>query len=62
MLEEVLDFRNVQKAMKHVISNHGAGGIDGMQTDELRVYLEANWSLLKQSILEGVIVLPPFGK
>lgn len=53
MLEEVLDFRNVQKAMKHVISNHGAGGIDGMQTDELRVYLEANWSLLKQSILEG---------
>ncbi len=36
MLEEVLDFRNVQKAMKSVISNHGTGGIDGMQTDELR--------------------------
>lgn len=53
MLEEVLDFRNVQKAMKHVISNHGAGGIDGMQTDELRVYLEGNWTLLKQRILEG---------
>jgi len=53
MLEEVLDFRNVQKAMKPVISNHGAGGIDGMQTDELRGYLEANWTLLKQSILEG---------
>jgi RNA-directed DNA polymerase len=53
MLEEVLDFRNVQKAMKPVLSNHGAGGIDGMQTDELRGYLEANWPLLKQSILEG---------
>jgi len=53
MLEEILDFRNVQKAMKQVISNHGAGGIDGMQTDELRVYLEGNWALLKQSILEG---------
>ena len=53
MLEEILDFRNVQKAMKQVISNHGAGGIDGMQTNELRGYLEANWPLLKQSILEG---------
>jgi len=53
MLEEILDYRNVQKAMKQVISNHGAGGIDGMQTDELRDYLDAGWPLLKQSILEG---------
>jgi RNA-directed DNA polymerase len=53
MLEEILDFRNVQKALKQVISNQGAGGIDGMQTDELREYLETGWPLLKQSILEG---------
>ena len=53
MLEEILDYRNVQKALKQVISNHGAGGIDGMGTDELRDYLEASWSSLKQSILEG---------
>jgi RNA-directed DNA polymerase len=53
MLEEILDFRNVQKALKQVISNQGAGGIDGMQTDELRDYLEASWPMLKQSILEG---------
>jgi RNA-directed DNA polymerase len=53
MLEEILDYRNVQKALKQVISNKGAGGVDGMQTDELRDYLEANWLLLKQSILEG---------
>jgi RNA-directed DNA polymerase len=53
MLEEILDYRNVQKALKQVISNQGAGGIDGMQTDELRDYLEAGWPWLKQSILEG---------
>lgn len=53
MLEEILDYRNIEKALKQVISNKGAGGIDGMQTDELRSYLEINWSLLKQSILEG---------
>lgn len=53
MLEEILDYRNIQKALKQVERNKGAGGIDGMQTGELRSYLEANWQLLKQSILEG---------
>jgi len=53
MLEEILDYRNITKALKQVTSNKGAGGIDDMQTDELRDYLEANWMLLKQSILEG---------
>ncbi len=53
MLEEILDIRNVQKAFKQVTANKGAGGIDGMQTDELRDYLKANWQLLKASILEG---------
>jgi RNA-directed DNA polymerase len=53
MLEEILDIRNVQKALKQVTVNKGAGGIDGMQTDELRDYLDVNWQTLKTSILEG---------
>jgi RNA-directed DNA polymerase len=53
MLEEILDYRNITKALKQVTSNKGAGGVDGMQTEELREWLEANWVLLKQSILEG---------
>lgn len=53
MLEEILDIRNVQKALKQVIANKGAGGIDGMQTDELRDYLNANWQTLRSNILEG---------
>lgn len=53
MLEEILDIRNVQKAFKQVTSNNGAGGIDGMQTDELRDYLNANWQTLKKDILES---------
>jgi RNA-directed DNA polymerase len=53
MLEEILDIRNVQKAFKQVTANKGAGGIDGMQTDELRDYLNANWHTLRNSILEG---------
>jgi RNA-directed DNA polymerase len=53
MLEEILDIRNVQKAFKQVTANKGAGGIDGMQTDELRDYLNANWQTLRTSILSG---------
>jgi RNA-directed DNA polymerase len=54
MLEEILDFRNIQKALQRVISNKGAGGVDGMQTDELRDYLTHHWSDLKSKILSGM--------
>lgn len=54
MLEEILDFRNIQKALQRVISNKGAGGVDGMQTDELRDYLTQHWSELKSKILSGM--------
>jgi RNA-directed DNA polymerase len=53
MLEEILDYRNITQALKRVTSNKGAGGVDGMQTDDLRDWLEANWTILKQGILEG---------
>lgn len=53
MLEEILDMRNVEKAFKRVTANKGVGGIDGMQTDELRDYLNANWQTLRTNILEG---------
>jgi hypothetical protein len=43
MLEEILDYRNIQKALKQVISNKGAGGVDGMETAELSLWLETNW-------------------
>lgn len=53
MLEEILDRRNLEKALKAVISNKGSGGVDGMQTDELRDYLTHHYQELKQEISEG---------
>ena len=53
MLEEITDIRNVQKAFKQVTANKGAGDIDGMQTDELRDYLNAGWQALRKDILES---------
>lgn len=53
MLEEILDYRNIQKALKQVISNQGAEGVDGMKTDELQLWMEANWMEWKESITNG---------
>ena len=53
MLEQVLDLRNEQKACQQVISNVGSGGVDGMQTNGLRDFLNANWQTLRTDILEG---------
>jgi len=62
MLEEILDYRNITKALQRVISNKGAGGVDSMETEELRKWLEANWLKLKQSILEGSYLPSPVRK
>ena len=53
MLETILDRRNLEKALRQVISNGGSAGIDGMQTDELRDYLNTSYQALRQSILSG---------
>ena len=53
MLEEILNRWNIEKALEQVMRNKGAGGVDGMQTDELRDYLNANWQSLRMKILEG---------
>src|SRR5438094_599824 len=53
MLEQILNRRNIERALEQVLRNKGAGGIDGMQTDELRDYLNANYQNLRTEILEG---------
>jgi len=62
MLEEVLDRRNIVKALEQVMRNKGAAGVDGMQTDELRSYLNDNWQSLRTRILEGSYAPSPVRK
>ncbi|ERJ57403.1 group II intron reverse transcriptase/maturase [Sphingobacterium paucimobilis] len=53
MLEEILHIRNVEHAVNRVISNGGSSGVDGMQIDELRDYLNTHWEILRSDILSG---------
>src|SRR5690606_34587492 len=53
MLEEILHIRNVKHAVDRVISNGGVSGVDGMQIDNLRDYLNTHWQSLRSDILSG---------
>lgn len=50
MLEKILSDENIRLAQKRVYSNKGAGGVDGVTTDELEEYMKENWSSIKKQI------------
>jgi RNA-directed DNA polymerase len=53
LLEVILTRDNLNRAYKQVKRNKGAGGIDGMQVDELLPYLRENREELVQAIRDG---------
>ena len=53
LLEQILDPHNLNLAYKQVKKNKGAGGMDGMQVDELLPYLIKHQVELRQSIQDG---------
>jgi len=52
-LEEALDKDNLKKAIKQVMRNKGAAGVDGITVEKLPDYLKANWRAIRQELLEG---------
>ena len=50
MLEQILSDENVKAACKRVYVNKGAGGVDGVTTEELEEYMKANWRSIKEQI------------
>ena len=53
MLEEIVSAENLNRAYKRVKKNKGAGGVDGMEVDELLQYLRDNGEEIRQAILAG---------
>lgn len=53
MMEDVVERENMMAAWKKVKSNNGAPGIDGMTVEELWLWLQDNWSLVKAALLAG---------
>lgn len=52
-LEAVLSKANLSHALKQVLANKGAPGVDGMSTEELVPYIKAHPNELSQAIMDG---------
>lgn len=52
-IESVMRDDTIQRAMKSVIRNKGAPGIDGINVKEIEGVMRKEWPLIKQQILEG---------
>lgn len=54
LMERVCELSNLERACRHVISNRGRGGVDGMEVIDLEDWFSANWRDLQKSLLEGI--------
>ncbi len=53
LVEQMLAQTNLAKALQRVERNGGAPGIDGMTTEELASFLDANWPHLAERLTRG---------
>ena len=52
LLEKILDKKNMNEAYKKVCANKGAGGVDGMELEELDEYIRKNWDSIREQIMK----------
>jgi RNA-directed DNA polymerase len=50
LIEQILNPRNLQRALRQVIANDGSAGIDGMKTSHLTMFFRKHRSLIMQEI------------
>jgi RNA-directed DNA polymerase len=55
-MEAVLSRGNLKLAYDRVVSNRGSGGVDGVQVEDLAVYLQLHWGSILQSLRAGTYV------
>jgi len=53
MIVKILQPKNLYKAYRRVVSNKGAGGVDGMEVNELRQYLSTHQENLVRDVLKS---------
>jgi RNA-directed DNA polymerase len=62
LVAQALSNPNMLMAYKQVVSNKGAPGVDGMEVDSLKPYLQTNWNLIKEQLEQGTYEPKPVRK
>jgi len=53
LMESILERNNMKRAIRRIIKNKGAPGVDGMTVRKIKRYLKRHWSKIEQALLEG---------
>ncbi|MDI6815965.1 MAG: group II intron reverse transcriptase/maturase [Actinomycetota bacterium] len=59
VMEAVVERENMKAALKRVVANKGAPGVDGMRVEELTSHLKENWESIKEKLLQGSYLPAP---
>jgi RNA-directed DNA polymerase len=59
LMEEVVSPENYGKALRAVMANQGAPGIDGMRTEELNGHLLKHWPKIQGKLMTGTYTPSP---
>jgi RNA-directed DNA polymerase len=59
LMEEVLHRENLRRALRRVIANKGAPGVDGMTVESLSPYLKENWPRIREELSSGRYIPQP---
>lgn len=62
ILEEIVDYGNLNRAYKQVSDNRGSGGIDKMDTEELRQWLGKHINTMRGELLNEKYQVSPVSK
>jgi RNA-directed DNA polymerase len=53
VMEVVVERENMRKAYRRVVGNRGSAGVDGMEVEGLKPYLQEHWGRIRGELLEG---------
>ena len=53
LMESILERNNMRRAIRRVIQNKGAPGVDGMTVRKIKRYLKRHWTKIKEALLDG---------
>jgi group II intron reverse transcriptase/maturase len=59
LMEAICERKNMKSAIKRVIKNKGAPGVDGMTVRKIKRYLKRHWTKIEKALLDGTYTPMP---